>query len=170
MKNRPVKTIAILSLLLAFSFTTGCSKLGSNYPKCDDEDVKKLVFEILAENTCPPSKGTDSLYNVLDFAQYSLSAFAYTEKNKDLKKSSCKATLTYTVPGNPMINLPSNSSWGNKVVNDYQHTETRTQVIEYSAQYTEDGQLYVEVSTDSIPSTYYDKDAIDQIIAERQSH
>lgn len=93
----------------------GCS----NTPKCDDGDVKKLVDDIIKQEM---KKLDPKMPQALKLMDISYSDFITDNIDEKAKKTTCRAKIKMDVAGDKFEDI-----------------------FKYTAQYTSDGKLYVEV-------------------------
>ncbi len=108
----------ILFSCLTALLAVGFIGCGSGMPSCDSKDTKKLLTQIIKDEL---QKAGVSKAN-LEKLKIGYEAFMTNSSDKEAKKVMCKAQ--------------ANISFGN---------EKNSEFIEYSAQHTSDGQLYVEI-------------------------
>ena len=108
----------IFGVALATFVAVGVSACGGGVPKCESKDTTNLLTQIIKEQL---QKAGASKAN-LDKLKISYDAFMTNSTDKDAKKVTCKAQ--------------ANLNFDGKKESDF---------IEYSAQATNDGQLYVEI-------------------------
>lgn len=152
----PTKYKVIFMIVVLFPlFFAGCSKFGKSYPKCDSKDVLDTVYRITASRDSDITEGDEqALQAIINYEKYEVNSIVYTEKNKELRKCSCKGMLSYNVP-KPIQN-------GNNYIEDYGNPLRKTKEIEYSAQFSEDGSILVEVNTETLPDFLIRKDLINK--------
>lgn len=134
--KRTVRNLWIIGVAGIGLSLNGCT---SGAPKCSDSDVQELVVDISAKEGkrqagyeslvqglehSSSEEGKQDLQGMIEnidkrYAGLSLTAIRTSESNDEIQKASCKGQLLFS----------------NQVTFD----------ISYTAQYTEDGQLFVEV-------------------------
>jgi len=135
-----MRTLAVFSALsLVLLFCAACTKSGA--PSCTDESVKKLVLDISTKefrnqlagnvydylNEMKDKPGNDSAKETISYvdkqiaeAKISLANIRINKKRDDIKKCECGGDLAFS--------------------------NGKTLSITYTAQFTEDGKVYVEVA------------------------
>lgn len=111
-----MKKIIILGGILLSMSLVGC---GKSIPKCDDEDVTNVISEMIKK------EGIKIDPSVKEFAKevkFKYSAFITKNIDKEAKQVACKANVKMSYKGITMFD----------------------EFFDYTAKYTDDGQVYVE--------------------------
>lgn len=144
----------ILLIGLPILLLSSCSK----QPTCDGADVKKVLFEIIKDKMKKEIKKDyfNANYNYSDVRQYARdNNLNFTEVNNEMKSDFESKASAYALAETIKATLKLNGSRLKSVDEKLKKCECASELIvnndnkidiEYTAQYTEDGQVYVELS------------------------
>lgn len=112
-----MKKIIILGGILLSMSLVGC---GKSIPKCDDEDVTNVISEIIKKEGLKHDPSAKQYFKDMKF---NYSGFITENIDKEAKEVTCKVNVKMSYKGKTTVD----------------------EFVDYTAKYTDDGQIYVEV-------------------------
>ena len=148
-----MRTLVVFSALsLALLFFVACTKSGS--PSCTDESVKKLVLDISAvefrNQLTASSCGNSGMHHLAGFSYDSLNDLKNNKGNEYIKEIISAVDKQFAEAKMSLANIRVNGKRDDikkcECGGDLALSDGKTHPITYTAQFTEDGKVHVEVA------------------------